>query len=239
MDHMLTLFAKHGLFNCTITCVGDTDVDFHHSAEDIGICLGQALKQALGDQHRALRHKLRAHGRVAGARVHRTERQQNLVYNVELSVSHVNDFECDLAHDFLRQLPITRLTFTSACPRRNVKYSSLRRSRGFAGRWPRRATTIPSPGATFHRPKQCRMKGETRCLGGPASWFFLRCACRIAVELPPVQKAPLPEAYEMLRKCSIARPSRFFPHASPIHGAYNPVRRYRRGDGKNASRHRP
>ena len=49
MDHMLTLFAKHARFDLTVFCKGDTQVDFHHSAEDIGICLGMALKKALGD----------------------------------------------------------------------------------------------------------------------------------------------------------------------------------------------
>lgn len=49
MDHMLTLFAKHGGFDLNIACSGDTWVDFHHSSEDIGIALGQAFKQALGD----------------------------------------------------------------------------------------------------------------------------------------------------------------------------------------------
>ena len=49
MDHMLTLFAKHGRFDLTVLCSGDTNVDFHHSAEDIGICLGLAFKEALGD----------------------------------------------------------------------------------------------------------------------------------------------------------------------------------------------
>ena len=50
LDHMLTLFARHGRFDLTLTCVGDTQVDGHHSAEDIGICLGQAFREALGDK---------------------------------------------------------------------------------------------------------------------------------------------------------------------------------------------
>ncbi|MBQ8503925.1 MAG: imidazoleglycerol-phosphate dehydratase HisB [Clostridia bacterium] len=50
LDHMLTLFAKHGRFDLDITCKGDTQVDFHHTAEDIGIVLGQAFKEALGDK---------------------------------------------------------------------------------------------------------------------------------------------------------------------------------------------
>lgn len=49
LDHMLTLFAKHGGFDLTVVCKGDTLVDDHHSVEDIGICLGQAFRQALGD----------------------------------------------------------------------------------------------------------------------------------------------------------------------------------------------
>ncbi|MBQ1186714.1 MAG: imidazoleglycerol-phosphate dehydratase [Clostridia bacterium] len=49
MDHMLTLFAKHGRFDLNVLCNGDVNVDFHHSAEDIGICLGMAFKEALGD----------------------------------------------------------------------------------------------------------------------------------------------------------------------------------------------
>ena len=49
LNHMLTLFARHGRFDLAVRCVGDTDVDDHHSVEDIGICLGQAFAQALGD----------------------------------------------------------------------------------------------------------------------------------------------------------------------------------------------
>ncbi len=50
LDHMLTLFARHGRFDLTLSCVGDTQVDDHHSVEDIGICLGKALAEALGDK---------------------------------------------------------------------------------------------------------------------------------------------------------------------------------------------
>ena len=48
-DHMLTAFARHGGFDLTVTCTGDTQVDDHHSVEDVGICLGDAFAQALGD----------------------------------------------------------------------------------------------------------------------------------------------------------------------------------------------
>ena len=50
LDHMLTLFAKHGAFDLEVKCKGDTYVDDHHSVEDIGITLGQAFKEALGDK---------------------------------------------------------------------------------------------------------------------------------------------------------------------------------------------
>lgn len=50
LDHMLTLFAKHGRFDLNVTCVGDVEVDYHHTVEDIGIALGQAFKEALGDK---------------------------------------------------------------------------------------------------------------------------------------------------------------------------------------------
>lgn len=50
LDHMLTLFARHGRFDLSVKCIGDTQVDAHHSVEDIGICLGQAFREALGDK---------------------------------------------------------------------------------------------------------------------------------------------------------------------------------------------
>lgn len=49
LNHMLELFVKHGCFDLEVSCRGDTDVDFHHSAEDIGICLGKAFREAAGD----------------------------------------------------------------------------------------------------------------------------------------------------------------------------------------------
>ncbi len=56
LDHMLTLFAKHGRFDLTVKCVGDTYVDYHHTVEDIGICLGKAFSQALGDKKGIVRY---------------------------------------------------------------------------------------------------------------------------------------------------------------------------------------
>ncbi len=50
LDHMLTLFSKHGRFDLELTCKGDTNVDDHHTVEDVGICLGLALQSALGEK---------------------------------------------------------------------------------------------------------------------------------------------------------------------------------------------
>ena len=50
LDHMLTLFARHAHFDLRISCIGDTDVDFHHTTEDVGIVLGEAFAQALGEK---------------------------------------------------------------------------------------------------------------------------------------------------------------------------------------------
>lgn len=56
LDHMLALFARHGRFDLTVFCKGDTQVDYHHTVEDIGIALGQAFRQALGDKKGIVRY---------------------------------------------------------------------------------------------------------------------------------------------------------------------------------------
>ena len=56
LNHMLTLFARHGRFDLTVKCVGDIDVDDHHTVEDIGICLGMAFAEALGDMGGIVRY---------------------------------------------------------------------------------------------------------------------------------------------------------------------------------------
>lgn len=56
LDHMLTLFAKHGRFDLTLTCKGDTEVDDHHTVEDIGIALGTAFSEALSDKRGIIRY---------------------------------------------------------------------------------------------------------------------------------------------------------------------------------------
>ncbi len=104
LDHMLTLFATHGMFDCSISCKGDTKVDLHHSVEDIGICLGEAVLKACGDKKGILRFGTafvpmdeslaRACCDFCG--------RPNLVYKVKLSIPRVNEFECELVEDFFK-----------------------------------------------------------------------------------------------------------------------------------------
>jgi imidazoleglycerol-phosphate dehydratase len=104
MDHMLILFTKHGLFDLTLRCKGDTHIDFNNSAEDIGICLGMAVAKALGDGKGIYRYGTmylpmdeslaRVSLDIAG--------RPNLVYQVALTDRKINDFDCDLVEDFLK-----------------------------------------------------------------------------------------------------------------------------------------
>jgi imidazoleglycerol-phosphate dehydratase len=103
-DHMLTLFAKHGLFDLSMKAKGDTDVDYHHTVEDVGLVLGQAFKEALGDKIGIRRYGFFALpmdeslARVVvdvGGRPH-------LVYNVEAPTMFVRDFNLVLVKEFCR-----------------------------------------------------------------------------------------------------------------------------------------
>lgn len=104
LDHMLDLFAKHGLFNLELNCNGDTEVDFHHSAEDIAICLGSAIDKTLGDRkgiNRYATQYLPMDESLARVIIDIGGRP-NLVYKVELTDRKINDFECDLVEDFFK-----------------------------------------------------------------------------------------------------------------------------------------
>lgn len=103
-DHMLTLFARHGNFDLNILCKGDTHVDFHHSIEDIGICLGMGLSKALGDYKGITRYGYRycpMDESLARVCIDIAGRP-NLVYSVKLTDRTINDFECDLVEDFFK-----------------------------------------------------------------------------------------------------------------------------------------
>jgi len=106
LDHMLTLLAAHGLFDLTIQAKGDTAVDFHHTVEDVGICLGSALKQALGGKE-----GLRRYGSafvpmdesLASVHVDLSGRP-HLVYHVPLRKRKIGDFDTELVKEFFQAL---------------------------------------------------------------------------------------------------------------------------------------
>lgn len=103
-DHMLTLFAKHGLFDLEVTAKGDVDVDYHHTVEDVGIVLGDAFKQALGTKVGIRRYGFfllpmdESLARVVidlGGRPH-------LVYEANPPTMFVRDFNIVLVKEFCR-----------------------------------------------------------------------------------------------------------------------------------------
>ena len=103
-DHMLTLFAKHGLFDLTVKCDGDVEVDYHHTVEDVGLVLGDAFKQALGDKKGIRRYGFfilpmdESLARIAvdiGGRPH-------LVYSADAPTMFVRDFNIILVKEFAR-----------------------------------------------------------------------------------------------------------------------------------------
>ena len=102
LDHMLTLFAKHARFDLKVKCIGDTNVDYHHTVEDIGICLGTAIEKALGDQKGITRYGsmyLPMDEALILSAVDLSGRSY-LVYSVQLQSSRVGDFDSELAEEF-------------------------------------------------------------------------------------------------------------------------------------------
>ena len=104
LDHMLTLFARHGLFDVTVKAVGDLDIDFHHTVEDIGIVLGDAFKQALGDKKGIRRYgqaSVPMDETLASVCIDISGRPY-LVYNVHLPKVKLGDFDVELAREFFQ-----------------------------------------------------------------------------------------------------------------------------------------
>jgi imidazoleglycerol-phosphate dehydratase len=102
LDHMLNLFAKHGIFDLDISCIGDLAVDAHHSVEDIGICLGSALEKALGDKKGIVRfaHAYFPMDETLVRVVVDLSGRPYLVYNVNVEREHVGALESDLIEEF-------------------------------------------------------------------------------------------------------------------------------------------
>ena len=111
LDHMLTLFAAHGKFDLTVTCQGDTYVDDHHSAEDIGICLGQAFQTALGDKRGITRYGsflLPMDEALIQTAVDISGRSF-LGYGLEIPTEKIGTFDTELVEEFW-------LAFVRQCP---------------------------------------------------------------------------------------------------------------------------
>ena len=102
LNHMLTLFASHGKFDLTVRCKGDTDVDYHHTVEDIGIVLGSAFNEALGDKKGICRYGdriLAMDETVILSSVDFSGRSY-LGYFVDVPTEKVGDFDTELVEEF-------------------------------------------------------------------------------------------------------------------------------------------
>lgn len=102
LNHMLTLFAKHGRFDLNVKCVGDIDVDYHHTVEDIGIVLGQAFNESLGDKKGIIRYGsmlLPMDETLILSAVDLSGRAC-LRYDVNIPTAKVGDFDTELVKEF-------------------------------------------------------------------------------------------------------------------------------------------
>jgi imidazoleglycerol-phosphate dehydratase len=108
LDHMLELFARHGAFDLKIACTGDLDVDQHHTVEDLGIALGEAITQALGDRrgiNRAGYFVMPMDETLAVAAIDLGGRP-HVAVDLKLKVKQVGDLQAELVHDFFEGFSI-------------------------------------------------------------------------------------------------------------------------------------
>ena len=102
LDHMLTLFAKHAGYDLQVVCKGDTQVDYHHTTEDIGIALGQAFYQAVGDKRGVTRYGdilLPMDETLIMAAVDLSGRDYAGI-SLDIPTAKVGDFDCELCEEF-------------------------------------------------------------------------------------------------------------------------------------------
>ena len=102
LDHMLTLLSRHARFDLELNCKGDTEVDYHHTVEDIGIALGEALSKALGDKRGITRYGsfiLPMDESLILTAVDISGRS-HLEYDLEIPSQKVGDFDTELAEEF-------------------------------------------------------------------------------------------------------------------------------------------
>lgn len=106
LNHMLEAWAKHGLMDLTVDAHGDTEVDFHHTVEDVGICLGKAFREAIGEKKGIVRYGNAAvpmDEALVSAALDISGRPY-LVFNVPLQRARISNFDLDLLRDFFRAL---------------------------------------------------------------------------------------------------------------------------------------
>lgn len=106
LDHMLELFTRHGRFDIAVDCNGDTDVDYHHTTEDVGICMGKAFKEALGDKRGIYRYGsmllpmdealILCAADISG--------RGCLVFDVDIPSEKVGDFDTELVKEFIEAM---------------------------------------------------------------------------------------------------------------------------------------
>lgn len=103
LDHMLTLFSRHGRFDLELECDGDTHVDLHHTTEDVGICLGKAFSECLGDKKGIERYGdiILPMDEVLMICAVDISGRDCLGFNVELPARKVGDFDTELAEEFM------------------------------------------------------------------------------------------------------------------------------------------
>lgn len=102
LDHMLTLFAKHAHYDLTVSCTGDTYVDYHHTAEDVGICLGKAFLEALGDKKGINRYgdKILPMDEALILSAVDISGRDYLGYALDIPAAKVGDFDTELCEEF-------------------------------------------------------------------------------------------------------------------------------------------
>ena len=104
LDHMLTLFAKHAHYDLSVKCVGDTNVDYHHTVEDVGICLGKAFSEALGDKKGIRRYgdKILPMDEALILSAVDISGRDFLGYALDIPSYRVGDFDTELCEEFLK-----------------------------------------------------------------------------------------------------------------------------------------
>lgn len=154
LDHMLCAFARHGLFDLTVSATGDTQVDDHHTVEDVGIVLGQAVRQALGD--------MRGIGRFSDVCIAMDEALVQAAIDISgrgaayvdlpLPTQKVGTFDCELAEEFfigfardaLLTLHVRELAGGNSHHIIEAAFKALGRALRFAVELDGRVTGVPS-----------------------------------------------------------------------------------------------